>query len=228
MVTCSVISALNANARKNSCSRSQSKFETRPRATGTLKTRNGRPDRSTAADTSVSSIGIDAVPKRTMPRLSPSACERLAKDDADVLDGVVLIDVDVPLRLDGEVHEPVLGERLEHVAEERDRRRDLRRAGAVEPQRQRDLRLFGLALHARQPSLAHWSPPWRSALRCRLVRASAALPWAVSPSIRDSVVRCGSAAASPDGVYSRTLERFTKSSVPSGDAKRAVPAVGKT
>ena len=28
--------------------------------------------------------------------------------------------------------------------------------------------------------------------------------------------------------YSITLERFTKSSVPSGEAKRAVPAVGST
>ena len=61
-------------------------------------------------------------------------------------------------------------------------------------------------------------------LRARLRGA----PVAVSPSIRDSVVRCGSAAASPDGEYSSTLERFTKSSVPSGDAKRAVPAVGRT
>src|SRR2546428_618956 len=147
--------------------------------------------------------------------------DRLTEHDADVLDRVVLIDLDVALCLDGEVHEPVLGERLQHVAEERDRRLDLRGAGAVEPQRERDLRLLRLALHARLPSLAHVRSP-------SFVRASAALPWAVSPSMRDSVVRCGSAAASPDGEYSSTLERFTKSSVPSGDAKRAVPAVGRT
>src|SRR3989442_2940624 len=147
--------------------------------------------------------------------------ERLAEHDADVLDGVVLVDLDVALRLEGEVDEAMLGERLEHVAEERNRRLHLRGAGAVQPQRERDLRLLRLALHARLPSLAHVGSP-------SFVRASAALPWAVSPSMRDSVVRCGSAAASPDGEYSSTLERFTKSSVPSGDAKRAVPAVGGT
>ena len=44
----------------------------------------------------------------------------------------------------------------------------------------------------------------------------------------DNASRCGRAAVSPDGEYSITLERLTKSSVPSGDAKRAVPAVGST
>src|SRR5262249_52965543 len=112
--------------------------------------------------------------------------------------------------------------RLEHVAEERDRRGDLRSAGTIEAERQRDFRLFRLALHARLPCLAHLCPPWGS------TRASAARPCAVSPSIVDSVVRCGSAAANPDGEYSSTLERLTKSSVPSGDANRAVPAVGRT
>src|SRR5207244_5694956 len=42
------------------------------------------------------------------------------------------------------------------------------------------------------------------------------------------VLRWGAAAASPRSEYSMTLERLTKSSVPSGDAKRAVPAVGRT
>src|SRR3972149_2926699 len=125
MVTWSVSSALNANARKNSCRRSRSRFDTRWRATGTAKTRYGRPERSTVADTSASSIGIEAGPYRTIPRLSPSACprawpgaapaapplapgpppERLAKHDPHVLDRVVLIHPDVALRLHAEVDE---------------------------------------------------------------------------------------------------------------------------
>jgi hypothetical protein len=43
-----------------------------------------------------------------------------------------------------------------------------------------------------------------------------------------SVRRCGTAAASPAGEYSITLDRFTKSSVDSGDENRAVPPVGNT
>jgi hypothetical protein len=50
----------------------------------------------------------------------------------------------------------------------------------------------------------------------------------VSPSSRVNVRRCGSATASPAGEYSITLERFTKSSVDSGDENRAVPPVGRT
>src|SRR5713226_6536462 len=222
MVTCSVTSALNASARKNSCRRSRSKFETRVRATGTPKTRNDRPDTSTDAETSVSSIGTNAVPKRTMPRLS----QGLAQHDPDVLDGVVLVDLHVALRLDGEVHEAVLRPRLQHVAEERDRRLHLRGARAVEVELQRDLRLLRFALDARLPCRARSAhalvPP------SLVSRTSAALPCPTSPSTRVSAARCGAAAASPRGEYSITLDRLTKSSVPSGDAKRAVPAVGST
>src|SRR6267142_2823608 len=59
-------------------------------------------------------------------------------------------------------------------------------------------------------------------------RRSAALPCPARPSTRVRVLRCGAAARSPPGEYSMTLDRFTKSSVPSGDANRAVPAVGST
>src|SRR5213593_289940 len=152
--------------------------------------------------------------------------ERLPEHDADVLDRVMLVHFDVPLRLDGEVHQAVLRPRLEHVAEERDWRLHLRGAGAVEVELERDLRLLGLALDAGLPcrrlrahSLLPGSFPSRS---------SAARPCPASPSIRVSVLRWGAAAASPRSEYSMTLERLTKSSVPSGDAKRAVPAVGRT
>src|SRR5438093_129763 len=152
--------------------------------------------------------------------------ERLPEHDADVLDRMVLVHLDVALCLDGEVHEAVLRPGLEHVAEKWDRRLDLRGAGAVDVELKRDLGLLGLALHPRVP--------------CRRVRAhsvlpgslpnrnSAARPCPASPSIRVSALRWGAAASSPRSEYSMTLERLTKSSVPSGDAKRAVPAVGRT
>ena len=43
---------------------------------GTLKTRNGRPEMSTDAATSASSMGTKAVPYRTMPRLSAIASRK--------------------------------------------------------------------------------------------------------------------------------------------------------
>src|SRR3989338_632130 len=213
MVTWSVISALNASARKNSWRRSRSRLETRWRATGTAKTMYGRPETSTAADTRASSIGIEAVP------------ERLAHHDPPVLDGVVLVDLDVALRLDTEVHQPVLRPRLEHVAEERNRGVHLRRARAVQVQLERDLRLLGLALDPRLPSRrvrAHGLVP-----PSLVSRSSAARPWPSRPSRRESAARCGAAAASPRAEYSITLERLTKSSVPSGEANRAGPPGGR-
>ena len=48
------------------------------------------------------------------------------------------------------------------------------------------------------------------------------------PSMRVRVFKCGAAARRPPREYSITLERFTKSSGESGEANRAVPAVGST
>ena len=75
--------------------------------------------------------------------------KRLAEDDADVLGGVVLVDMEVALGLDGEVDEAVAGDLLEHVVEEADAGRDLGTAGAVEVDADRDVGLLGLALHVR-------------------------------------------------------------------------------
>src|SRR2546427_55136 len=152
--------------------------------------------------------------------------EGLTEDDAHVLHGVMLVDLDVALRVDREVHQAVLRPRLQHVAEERDRRLHLRGAGAVQVEVKRDLGLLRLALDARLPARrlgAHAVPP--PSVRSR---RSAALPCPARPSTRVRVLRCGAAARSPPGEYSMTLDRFTKSSVPSGDANRAVPAVGST
>ena len=56
----------------------------------------GRPDRSRATSTSASSRGTATEPNRRMPALSPSAAARhLSEGDADVLDGVVGVDLEV-------------------------------------------------------------------------------------------------------------------------------------
>ena len=54
-----------------------------------------------------------------MPALSPSACARaLPKTDADVLDRVMRVDVQVALALHAEVEQAVLGQVRQHVVEE--------------------------------------------------------------------------------------------------------------
>jgi hypothetical protein len=54
------------------------------------------------------------------------------EDDPEILGRVVPVDRDVALRAHHEIEEPVLGELLDHVGEERQRRRDAMRAVAVE------------------------------------------------------------------------------------------------
>src|SRR4051812_25253265 len=67
--------------------------------------------------------------------------QRLPQDDGDVLDGVVRVDVDVPLRLHVEVEQGVLGEAAEHVVEEPDAGGDGRPPGPVEVELDGDVRL---------------------------------------------------------------------------------------
>ena len=68
-----------------------------------------------------------------MPLRSPSAFEhRLAERDADVLDGVVLIDVEIARRLQRQVEAAVPREQLEHVVEEADAGADVVAALAVD------------------------------------------------------------------------------------------------
>ncbi len=73
-----------------------------------------------------------------MPRLSPSAVrQRLAEHDADILGGVVEIDMQVALGLHRQVEQPVPGESGQHVVEEADAGGDVGLAGAVQRQGQR-------------------------------------------------------------------------------------------
>ena len=136
------------------------------------------------------------------PLVAERLAQRLAQHDPDVLDRVVDVHVHVAGGLDGEVHQAVLGPRLQHVAEEWNRRLHLGAAGAVEVQLHGDLGLLRLALDPRLP-------PVTAHPRASLALSSAACPCPASHSTRASAPRCGSAAASPDGEYSMTLERLT-------------------
>ena len=74
---------------------------------------------------------------------------RLAERDADVLGGVVVVDVQVALGLDRDVDARMARQQVEHVVEEADAGRDRRRAGAVEIDRDRDVGFLGVALDLR-------------------------------------------------------------------------------
>ena len=77
-----------------------------------------------------------------MPRLLPSAVEhRLAERDADVFDGVVLIDVEVARGLHLQVEAAVARDQIQHVIEKADAGAVVVAALAVEGQRHLDLRL---------------------------------------------------------------------------------------
>ena len=62
-----------------------------------------------------------------------------AERDAEVLDGVMLIDVEIALGLDPQVEAAVAREELQHVIEEPDAGRDVVPAPPVEDERQADL-----------------------------------------------------------------------------------------
>ena len=86
-----------------------------------------------------------------MPRLSPSAwATRRAEHDADILGGVVEVDVQVALGADREVEQAVAGEGGQHVVEEADAGGNVRRPV---PSRFR-VRLMSV------------SEVWRSIVRC--------------------------------------------------------------
>src|SRR5206468_3450542 len=71
--------------------------------------------------------------------------QRLAEADADVLDGVMGVHVQVALGLDVEIDEAVARQQVEHVVEEADAGGELGIAGAVQVEAKRDLGLGGVA-----------------------------------------------------------------------------------
>lgn len=71
--------------------------------------------------------------------------ERLAERDANVLDRVVRVDLEVPTGLNVEVDPPVAGDLIEHVLEEWQARIEVRLTRSVEIHGDRDLRLERVA-----------------------------------------------------------------------------------
>ena len=67
--------------------------------------------------------------------------ERRTENERDVLDRVVLVDVEIAVRFDREVEQPVVCERAEEVVVEADPGRDRGVAGAVDAERDRDVGL---------------------------------------------------------------------------------------
>ena len=72
--------------------------------------------------------------------------------DPDILGGVVMVDVEIALRLDGQVNARMARQQVQHMVEEADSGRNRRRAGPVEIDRDLDVGLLGGALDR---TLAH-------------------------------------------------------------------------
>ena len=109
---------------------------------------------------------------------------RLAERDADILGGVMMIDVQVALGLDVEVDPRMPRQKVEHVIEEADAGRNRRAAFAVEIDGDLDAGFLGGPFHGR---LTHHSSPRRArafyqgfARFANLLRSGFALPAAKS------------------------------------------------
>ena len=81
-----------------------------------------------------------------MPFLSPTAPEGLPQRDADVLDRVMGVDMQVALGADREVDHAVARDLVEHVVEKRHAGGELGAAGAVQIHLDDDLRFVRVAL----------------------------------------------------------------------------------
>jgi hypothetical protein len=75
--------------------------------------------------------------------IAEGLAEELAKDDTDIFDGVVLVDIEVTGCFEVEVKAAMLGEELEHVVEEADACRDGVLAFAFDLEGALDLGFFG-------------------------------------------------------------------------------------
>jgi hypothetical protein len=70
-----------------------------------------------------------------MPFLSPMAWAKPAQGDADVFDGMVVVDMQVALALDIQVDQPVTGDLVQHVLKERHTDIESGLSGAIEVDR---------------------------------------------------------------------------------------------
>ena len=67
--------------------------------------------------------------------------------DAGVFDRVVVVDMQVALRLHGQVKQSVLGQERQHVVKEPDAGLDVGFSGSIQVDRERDVGLGGLSLN---------------------------------------------------------------------------------
>ena len=141
--------------------------------------------------------------------------ERLAERDRGVLDGVVRVDVQVALDLDGEVEQAVLAERGEHVVVEADAGRHVGVAVPVEVDRDQDLGLACVGRSTRRP-VPCLIIGCRRALRQGVAECGHLLRRAdrhAQPAVRTSLPDEHAAVeqALPDGVPSRRTRRTGRS-----------------
>jgi len=94
---------------------------------------SGRPEKSiTTRDSASSKRHVSVAEAAYAGLVADRPGERLPQRDADVLDGVMRVDVQVALGLDVEVEQGVARHLVEHVLEERQPGRQLRVALAVQ------------------------------------------------------------------------------------------------
>ena len=152
---CRVTSAWLAKPWKNSWASWASKPPIIPDLNGTFITRPGAAgeiDHHPRQRLVERHVGVAVADQAAL--VADRLADRLAEGDADVLDGVVAVDVQVALGLDLEIDQAVAGDLLEHVVEEADAGGELGGAGAVE-------------VDARPGSSFPWcrAAPWRGARR---------------------------------------------------------------
>ena len=120
-----------------------------------------------------------ALPKPGDPRaIAERLGERRSDDERDVLDGVVLVDLQVAIGGHGEVEQAVMGHRPEQVVEEPDPGVDRGGAGAVDPEGDRDRRLLRRAADRHAATVAR--PDLQIAEWCGHASISLARAWAAS------------------------------------------------
>ena len=82
---------------------------------------------------------------RVVTRIVDRRGHRLAERDADVLNRVMRIDVQITLRLDVEIDQAMARDLIEHMLEKGQTRMQIGLAGPIEVDRYRDLGLEGIA-----------------------------------------------------------------------------------
>ena len=106
------------------------------------------------------------------PPVAERLRHRLAERDAEILDGVMLIDVEIAARVDRQVERAVPREQLQHVIEKADAGAHVVPALAVERERQRDLRL-------RRPSIDYRAAHRTSSITAMARRVCSTMPVAM-------------------------------------------------